>query len=136
MPSQNTYRELTSTSNTTQFQARRLNIRERTEDGLRPVATLNGTLTMENSLISSACAADLQGSGTFTATEWYNAQSNSTSGTVDLGGPFGWANGSAINAMTPAIPSDSFFDQVDYIGAIKDATSDWTAGWTFTDYKD
>ncbi|WP_062948571.1 serine--tRNA ligase [Brachybacterium sp. sponge] len=44
MPSQNTYRELTSTSNTTQFQARRLNIRERTEDGLRPVATLNGTL--------------------------------------------------------------------------------------------
>ncbi|MDN6329567.1 MAG: serine--tRNA ligase [Brachybacterium sp.] len=44
MPSQDTYRELTSTSNTTQFQARRLNIRERTEDGLRPVATLNGTL--------------------------------------------------------------------------------------------
>ncbi|APX34167.1 serine--tRNA ligase [Brachybacterium sp. P6-10-X1] len=44
MPSQNTYRELTSTSNTTQFQARRLNIRERTVDGLRPVATLNGTL--------------------------------------------------------------------------------------------
>ena len=99
-------------------------------------ATLNGTLTMENSLISTACAADLQGSGTFTATEWYNAQSNSTSGTVDLGGPFGWANGSAINAVTPAIPSDSFFDQVDYIGAIKDASSDWTAGWIFTDYKD
>ena len=44
MPSQNTYRELTSTSNCTQFQARRLNIRERTEEGLRPVATLNGTL--------------------------------------------------------------------------------------------
>ena len=44
MPSQSTYRELTSTSNTTQFQARRLDIRERTEDGLRPVATLNGTL--------------------------------------------------------------------------------------------
>jgi len=44
MPSQSTYRELTSTSNCTQFQARRLNIRERTEDGLRPVATLNGTL--------------------------------------------------------------------------------------------
>src|SRR5699024_8492515 len=44
MPSQDTYRELTSTSNTTQFQARRLNIRERTEDGLRPIATLNGTL--------------------------------------------------------------------------------------------
>lgn len=98
-------------------------------------ATLNGTLIMENSLITSACAADLQGSGTFTATEWYNAQANSSAGTVDLGGATGWINGSAINAVTPNIPSDSFFDQVDYIGAIKDAASDWTAGWTFTDYQ-
>ncbi|MDO5661584.1 MAG: serine--tRNA ligase [Brachybacterium sp.] len=44
IPSQGAYRELTSTSNTTQFQARRLKIRERHLDGLRPVATLNGTL--------------------------------------------------------------------------------------------
>jgi seryl-tRNA synthetase len=44
-PSQSTYRELTSTSNCTTFQARRLNIRYRDEDG-RPqiAATLNGTL--------------------------------------------------------------------------------------------
>lgn len=44
IPTQNTYRELTSTSNCTQFQARRLNIRERVDGALRPVATLNGTL--------------------------------------------------------------------------------------------
>ncbi|MCT1556712.1 serine--tRNA ligase [Helcobacillus massiliensis] len=44
IPSQNTYRELTSTSNCTQFQARRLNIRERHDGQLRPAATLNGTL--------------------------------------------------------------------------------------------
>ena len=38
-------REVTSTSNCTTFQARRLAVRERTEDGVtRPVATLNGTL--------------------------------------------------------------------------------------------
>jgi seryl-tRNA synthetase len=43
-PSQGTYRELTSTSNCTTFQARRLNIRSRTEHGNQPVATLNGTL--------------------------------------------------------------------------------------------
>jgi seryl-tRNA synthetase len=43
-PSQGTYRELTSTSNCTTFQARRLNIRTRTTNGLEPVATLNGTL--------------------------------------------------------------------------------------------
>lgn len=45
VPTQQTYRELTSTSNCTTFQARRLNIRHRTESGkTAPVATLNGTL--------------------------------------------------------------------------------------------
>jgi seryl-tRNA synthetase len=43
-PSQGAYRELTSTSNCTTFQSRRLNIRTRTERGNQPVATLNGTL--------------------------------------------------------------------------------------------
>ena len=43
-PSQGTYRELTSTSNCTTYQARRLNIRTRTPNGIAPVATLNGTL--------------------------------------------------------------------------------------------
>jgi seryl-tRNA synthetase len=43
-PSQGAYRELTSTSNCTTFQARRLNIRTRGEQGNEPVATLNGTL--------------------------------------------------------------------------------------------
>lgn len=45
LPSQQRYLELTSTSNCTTFQARRLGVRERTADGsMRPVATLNGTL--------------------------------------------------------------------------------------------
>jgi seryl-tRNA synthetase len=43
-PSQGAYRELTSTSNCTTFQARRLNIRAKGERGNEPVATLNGTL--------------------------------------------------------------------------------------------
>jgi seryl-tRNA synthetase len=50
VPTQGAYRELTSTSNCTTFQARRLNIRERAVNpegvakGTRAVATLNGTL--------------------------------------------------------------------------------------------
>ena len=44
IPTQGTYREVTSTSNCTEFQARRLNIRYRDENGTKPVATLNGTL--------------------------------------------------------------------------------------------
>jgi seryl-tRNA synthetase len=43
-PSQGTYRELTSTSNCTTFQSRRLNIRTRGAAGTEFVATLNGTL--------------------------------------------------------------------------------------------
>lgn len=44
LPTQERYREITSTSNCTDFQARRLGIRGRFDDGIRPVATLNGTL--------------------------------------------------------------------------------------------
>ena len=44
VPSQDRYREITSTSNCTEFQARRLNIRQRDAQGVRPLATLNGTL--------------------------------------------------------------------------------------------
>jgi seryl-tRNA synthetase len=45
LPSQQRWMEVTSTSNCTTFQARRLGVRERTPDGTtRPVATLNGTL--------------------------------------------------------------------------------------------
>jgi seryl-tRNA synthetase len=44
IPTQGTYREITSTSNTTEFQARRLRIRMRDGEHTRPLATLNGTL--------------------------------------------------------------------------------------------
>jgi seryl-tRNA synthetase len=52
VPSQGRYREVTSTSNCTTFQARRLNIRYRDEDGkARTAATLNGTLATTRWLI-------------------------------------------------------------------------------------
>ncbi len=49
IPTQGKYRELTSTSNCTEFQTRRLDTRGRFtgpdgETGVKPVATLNGTL--------------------------------------------------------------------------------------------
>jgi seryl-tRNA synthetase len=43
IPSQNTYREVTSCSNTTDFQARRLNIRTKDNDSTKTIHTLNGT---------------------------------------------------------------------------------------------
>ena len=44
IPTQKAYREVTSTSNCAEFQARRLNIRFKDNDGTKAVATLNGTL--------------------------------------------------------------------------------------------
>ena len=52
VPTQGRYRELTSTSNCTQYQARRLNIRERVENGTESVATLNGTLATTRWLVA------------------------------------------------------------------------------------
>ena len=43
MPGQNTYRETHSTSNCTDWQARRLNTRYKSKDGIKFVHTLNGT---------------------------------------------------------------------------------------------
>ena len=53
IPTQGAYRELTSTSNCTTFQSRRLGIRHRTESGkTAPVATLNGTLATTRWLVA------------------------------------------------------------------------------------
>ncbi|TDC54216.1 serine--tRNA ligase [Jiangella ureilytica] len=52
LPSQQRWLELTSTSNCTTFQARRLGVRERTQTGTRPVATLNGTLATTRWLVA------------------------------------------------------------------------------------
>ena len=51
-PGQERYRELTSTSNTTDYQSRRLGIRTRRNDKLEPVATLNGTAVTARTMIA------------------------------------------------------------------------------------
>jgi seryl-tRNA synthetase len=52
-PSQERYREITSTSNTTDYQARRLEIRHRRDDKqLEPVHTLNGTAVTGRAMLA------------------------------------------------------------------------------------
>jgi seryl-tRNA synthetase len=51
-PSQERYREVTSCSNTTDFQARRLGIRSRGESGLGTPHTLNGTMVTDRALLA------------------------------------------------------------------------------------
>ncbi|MFN8222164.1 MAG: serine--tRNA ligase [Gaiellales bacterium] len=51
-PPQGRYREVTSCSNTTDFQARRLGIRLRGESGTEPLHTLNGTMVTDRAALA------------------------------------------------------------------------------------
>ena len=64
IPSQGAYREITSTSNCLEFQARRLNTRLRDAEGTRPVATLNGTLCAMTRMIILILENHQQADGT------------------------------------------------------------------------
>ena len=63
IPTQNAYREVTSTSNCSEFQARRLNVRIKGESGTSPVATLNGTLVAVPRMIVSILENHQQSDG-------------------------------------------------------------------------
>jgi len=63
IPTQNAYREVTSTSNCSEFQARRLNVRVKGETGTTPVATLNGTLVAVPRMIVSILENHQQADG-------------------------------------------------------------------------
>ncbi|MCW2622165.1 MAG: serS [Frankiales bacterium] len=63
IPTQGKYRELTSTSNCTEFQSRRLDIRGRFDDGVKPVATLNGTLCASTRTIVAILETHQQADG-------------------------------------------------------------------------
>ena len=66
IPTQGAYREITSTSNTTEFQARRLKIRMRKNGNTAPVATLNGTLCAMPRIIVALLENHQQADGSVT----------------------------------------------------------------------
>jgi seryl-tRNA synthetase len=70
IPTQGKFRELTSTSNCTEFQARRLDIRMRGSEGRnRPLATLNGTLCAVPRTIVAILETHQQADGSVTVPE-------------------------------------------------------------------
>jgi seryl-tRNA synthetase len=64
LPGQERFRELTSCSNTTDFQARRLDVRYRAEGGVRHVHTLNGTAVAVGRTIIAVVENHQQDDGT------------------------------------------------------------------------
>ena len=69
IPSQGRYREITSCSNTTDFQSRRLRIRFRSEGGNRLVHTLNGTAVAVGRLLIALLENHQQADGSFVVPE-------------------------------------------------------------------
>lgn len=101
-------------------------------NGGSSATNLTGQLTIVNSLFDCAtpftpAAADNWDTGT-----WFTGQSGNLVGSSGMASG-DYRNSATINARPFTNPAtvDSFFDQVDYIGAVKDASNDWTLGWTF-----
>jgi len=99
-------------------------------NGGSSATSLSGQLTMTNTFLG--CPSPFADASTdpWSTAAWFAGQAGNSTGTVTLSGI---VNSPAINAIAPATFTDSFFDNADYIGAVKDQKSDWTAAWVFTD---
>lgn len=89
---------------------------------------LNGTLTITNSVANCALNFKDDADDKWKVSDWFNGQAGNSAADVAM---TGYINTAAVNALAAGTPSDSFFDQTTYRGAVKDSASDWTTGWTF-----
>ncbi|TXI18704.1 MAG: hypothetical protein E6Q62_06130 [Nitrosomonas sp.] len=90
--------------------------------------SLTGSLTIQNSYVNCATNFSDGDDATFTTSDWFLSQSENVAGDPLLSGYLP-AAGSPLTLGGTAV-SDAFFTPVDYIGAFKDADSDWTREWT------
>ncbi|WP_374764926.1 hypothetical protein [Yunchengibacter salinarum] len=95
---------------------------------------LSGGLTIESTLLGDRCGdpTNEDDGDPFSVQAFFENQPNNVIGTTSLSNRF--INGQAENAVTATDPAavDSFFDSVDYIGAVRsdDPADNWTLGWT------
>ncbi len=89
---------------------------------------LTGNLTVINSIANCALNFKDDTADKFKTSDWFNGQTGNSTADVSM---TTYINTAAASARTAAAPFDSFFDTTTHIGAVKDAASDWTAGWTF-----
>jgi len=91
--------------------------------------SLTGELTIQNSFVQ--CANNFKdGDGAnFSVSDWFLSQSENKAEDPLLDGYLP-KTGSPLTLGGAAV-NDAFFDVVDYAGAFKDASHDWTKEWTF-----
>lgn len=92
--------------------------------------SLTGSLTIQNSYVN--CATNYKdGTGaTFTTENWFTSEPANVAGDPLLNGYLP-AVGSPLTLGGTAV-SNSFFTPVDYIGAFKNESNDWTKEWTYS----
>lgn len=94
--------------------------------------SISGDITIESSLFDCDDPTDDETGDAFDLATFVQNQSNNVFGNSSLSG---FVNGTAEAAVTATDVStiDSFFDSVDYIGAVSTATApgNWTLGWSF-----
>ena len=88
-------------------------------------------ITIQSTLLGCSSPTD-DGSDDGDLRTWFEGQANNRIGGTSLSG---FVNGVQEMAMTATDPSavDSFFDSVDYVGAVKSSSStdNWTLGWSY-----
>lgn len=99
-------------------------------NGGSSATSLTGELTMTNTFFGCPSPFSEASTDPWSIASWFNGQTGNSTGTATLSGVI---NSPALNALTPATFTDSFFDNADHIGAVKDQKSDWTANWVFAD---
>jgi len=92
-------------------------------------AAAGSELTIQSSMVNCGASFEDKDSDPWLISDWFNAGSNNSESDPGLTGV---VNGATANAAVATDMStiDSFFDSVDYIGAIPDDANDWTQGWT------
>ncbi|MEJ2515710.1 MAG: putative Ig domain-containing protein [Gammaproteobacteria bacterium] len=96
-----------------------------------PPDALSGNLTMVNSIMFGCSLGEFSDGETddpWLVSDWFNAQSGNSVIGPQLVNYIPAATSPALGAGTT--PPDPFFDTVDFIGGVRSAAEDWTAGWT------
>jgi len=90
---------------------------------------LTGELTIVNSLFDCTKPFTPAVDDSWDTETWFRNQTGNVTAATGLSS---YINSTAINARPATnFAGDDFFDNVDYIGAVKDTANDWTLGWTF-----
>ncbi|WP_417317563.1 hypothetical protein [Emcibacter sp.] len=105
-------------------------------DGAETYTVLGaGDTHMESTLLDCTTTYASDGDDA-TLQAWFEGQANNSTGASSLAfpadGTYTYINGANETAVTPtdANAVDAFFDTTSYVGAVQNAASDWTAGWT------